>query len=377
MSLYADSPSESAKVVVTTSTAHTKLLDWDINLFSIEHYLHIHGNTEFPEIYKIRMNFGRQRNPVTEKRIFFTAIWFNIRCPIGPKPHNLCLKFWQNGSLHVTGLLDHRIETPWLTEWIANFLTHIQNQPIECTLQKESSVHDLLVCNHHVVWSPVSKRPIGWIPPSRRTDEKAVIILHGKPVRFDKTSCLPFVTTKGKVERFDNNGDKILELPHPEDASEEDFSAFMFAVTNHPWEDYKTVLKQRLGWKIVCINGKCENACEAKRKQWLSRDHFARYMREVYRNIMTSFDPNPYKAVKLTFFADQKCEFLDPGAIALRAAIKSDKAAPNVGNQVGTIGVTSTGLFWLYGFKDLGTADEVANEVLNILNIYKNQASEC
>lgn len=374
-----------SNITVTTITAHTKLFDWEINLFSIEHYFSVYGTTEFPEIGKITVNFGKQRNPLTDKRIFFTAIWFIIQCPIGPEPHNVCLKFWQNGSMHVTGLRDHPVEMKWLSKWIGTFLAHIQSRPVNCHIEKDKKNFDLLVCEHRVIWSSHTKRPIGWIPPSSsaischappplkqkrtsKTISKAglkapqTVILHGKPVRYDEhsSSLYPFVTTKGKKERFTKDGEKIDQTFLAGESTD-----FSFATTNHPERDYCNYIPQHLTWKVVCLNAKCELARDFSTKQWLSRDHFAGYMREVYKNIMTSFDPNSYKAVQLTFYDE------NPVYLEHRNTSTNPMPASQGTKQIGTVSVTSTGLFWLYGFKDLEVAKEVASDVVGLLQLYK------
>lgn len=388
-----DNASEGA-ITVTTITAHTKLFSWEINLFSIEHYFSIFGTTEFPEIGKITVNFGRQRNPLTDKRIFFTAIWFIIQCPVGPEPHNVCLKLWQNGSMHVTGLRDHTIEMPWLSAWIGSFFDHIQSRPVTCTIQREPKNYNLLVCEHNVIWSSHSKRPIGWIPPclatKTRYDPPAVLILHGKPVKFESksSSSFPFVTTKGKKERFAKDGEKIhASYAHLDRVGKD---TFQFATTDHVTMDYKDMISKKLQWKIVCLNAKCEINREPSKRQWLSRDHFAEYMREVYKNIMTSFDPNSYKAVQLTFY-DEESSFLKRRQYSYNEDLQAENELQEFprtllsssttllsdgGKQIGTVSVTSTGLFWLYGFKDLDVAKDVASDVVNLLRLYKRYYSQ-
>ncbi len=348
-------------ISVTTTTANSTLLRYKltINLFSLAHYLDEYGNSEFPEIGKITMNFGRQRNPTTQKRIFFTAIWFKL----SHKDHNLCLKFWSNGSLHVTGMLDHVTESVWLSHWVANLFEHIESTPVRCLLMENPAYCGLKTCDHNIVWSKAGNYPIGWTPSEILPAEHRNIGLHGKPVKpiYDGNGHIhSFSTTKGKKEIFDANGDTpgaVLCCPVP-----------TLAMTNRPGEKYSATFGQDMRWSVSCINAKCEKSREPHRKRWLSREHFTHYMQRVYRTVQTTFDPMVYKAVQLTFF--DKCSDKDKAAAHIGPLRRTKRQ--NIGQKVGTVSMTSTGLFWLYGFKDLDRAKERAEHMVTLLKQYKS-----
>ncbi len=364
-------------ISVTTTTADAKLQsldDFEINLFTLSHYLDEYGSSEFPEIGKITMNFGRQLNPVTLKRIFFTAVWFRL-CY---KDHNLCLKFWGNGSLHISGMKNHPEETLWLTHWIAHFFDHIESKQVSCQPREDKDRHNLLVCEHCIVWSKKTKAPIGWVPSPSLPAKHQSIGLHGKPVVAilePKTKQVTgFMTTKGRKEYFDADGDHLASMTRLSHSSK---TGFRLPVTNHPFQCYKDSFPGRLHWRISCINAKCEKSRDLHDKQWLQRDHFTKYMQRVYKDVLTSFDPLTYKAVHLTFF--HRRDTHHPAALKRGGGggATTSKRVPlfetdPIGEQIGTVGVTSTGLFWLYGFKCLDKANERAHHMVMLLKQYRS-----
>ncbi len=177
-----------------------------------------------------------------------------------------------------------------------------------------------------------------------------------------------FVTTKGKKEYFDADGDHLSAHPLPPYFQ----MTFRLPITNHPFQCYKNTFPGRLHWRITCINAKCEKSRDLHDKQWLQRDHFTKYMQRVYKDVLTSFDPLPYKAVHLTFFhrSDTHHPSLKRGAAGTKR-LPPFEMNP-VGKQIGTIGVTSTGLFWLYGFKCLEKANERAHHMVMLLKQYRS-----
>lgn len=359
-------------ISVTTTTADAKLQildDLKINLFTLSHYLDEYGNREFREIGKITMNFGRQLNPVTLKRIFFTAVWFRLSY----KDHNLCLKFWGNGSLHIAGMKDHVEETVWLTRWIARFFDHIESKQMTCHPCEDNMRYGLLVCEHCIVWSKTTHEPIGWVPSPALPAKHQSIGLHGKPVvaTMDATTnqLTGFVTTKGSKQYFDRHGDEIIPvLRHESQPS----STFRLPMTNHPFQRYTETLPGRLEWRITCINAKCERSRDLHNKRWLSRDHFTHYMQRIYKDVLTSFDPLTYKAVHLTFFHAREAPKRSYSTSKQEAVTSTQK----LGEQIGTVGVTSTGLFWLYGFKDVDKANERAHHMVMLLKQYRSHLTQ-
>lgn len=287
----------------------------------------------------------------------------------------MCLKFWSNGSLHIAGMRYHPEETVWLTNWIARFFDHIESKLVTCQPREDVNRHHLLVCEHGIIWSKCTHAPIGWVPSTQLPAKHQSIGLHGKPVvaTIDAKSkrLVGFTTTKGQKESFDANGDLLTTATS---LTQSNTGPFRLPVTNHPFQCYKNLLPGRLEWRISCINAKCEKSRDLHDKQWLQRDHFTQYMQRVYRNVLTSFDPLTYKAVHLTYF--QCRDVARKSNLKRQSPAVIPSPADTVGEQIGTFGITSTGLFWLYGFKDLDKANERAHHMVMLLKQYRSHLSQ-
>lgn len=417
---------------VTTVTSHLTIPSTG-NVLSISHYLE-HYQHLWPEIYKIRCNFGRQIAPDTKRRIFYNATWFRLHSNV-ERPHNLCIRFNNNGSIHVTGVINPAIERPWLEEWLKKFFKDIHTRDVPCikSITQRSNCNNLWACSDGFIWSPTLKVPIGWSPKIKGDDACGdELTLFGKPVREIEPDSAPkhlatsitpkFRSTKGSpIRYFDEMGHllpllstkkashwmptlpDITKSPCSDDDSEQNrckapnakrqrcmdvvrpdhqaktpddyvsnaadvpFTTSMATVypfeTKHPITVAKDALdfdQLIFDWTTDCINAKCSTCTipdenkPRKNKHWLDRDVFKTFMQTSYPSLMVSFDPDIHKAAQVTVFS-------------------TERNTHGRFEQRGSVQVTRTGLFWLYGFQQMKFANEIAEMMKNVIEIFRRQ----
>lgn len=109
-------------------------------------------------------------------------------------------------------------------------------------------------------------------------------------------------------------------------------------------------------WTTDCINAKCAvsriRGSEDGSENWLNRDKFKHFMAEHYPSLMVNFDPDVHKAVQITFFSEER-----------------NKAGRVL--QKGSVSVTQTGLFWLYGFQQMQFANDTADMMQQVINVFR------
>lgn len=396
--------SPSPDIFITTVTAHTTL-QTKINLLAISHYLH-HYTSEWPEIAWVKSNFGRQIDPDTEKRVFYFATWFGLVSQVD-RPHRLCIRFNGNGAVHVVGIINPAIEYEWLEDWLRRFLRAVDNTEVPCkaSIQQRPEFHNLWACSEGYIWSPQTKVPIGWAPMPTTPQEKTCgnqLVLSGKPVILRDHSNneklvdtnegedvkVYFRTIKGNpMLYFDQLGHQVaidnesytkpirgkrkhsveetIEMakftPLPLntillDKTDLDWSTSVQSIT----DEHLNLNNLQLKWKTACINAKCSLArirdTSSTRESyinWLDRDKFRDFVKEHYDNLMVNFDPEVHKAVQVTFFIEQRNEL---GRLEAK----------------GSVSVTRTGLFWLYGFQEMEFANQAADMISKVILAFRN-----
>lgn len=407
------------EISVTTVTMHTHLPS-HVNLFSISHYLD-HHQEKWPEILLVKKNFGRQIAPSTKKRIFYFATWFRVESTV-ERPHNLCIRFNGNGAIHIVGVINPALECPWLEDWLRKFLADVHQTPVPCadTIKARPNIHNLLACADGYIWSPKWKVPIGYSPLVNETDVCGdQLVLSGKPVvPMDSTSSSgieadtpkhhhgqkpSFRTMKGNpIRYFDADGHmiaseqiqvfqtfarKLQTQKRKRDATPSQTKQVEPEVyyddsdrSSHKEANATTPLSfgTRIGsinpgmdtpfdiedvefhWVTSCINAKCETCTMPNQKRpkknldWLDRDKFKSFVRHHYPSLMVSFDPDAHKALQIKFFYPEP---ESNGRLEER----------------GSVFVTRTGLFWLYGFKEMEFANEAALMMQSLIEVFRTQ----
>ena len=360
----------SLDIEVTTVTTHTHLRS-KINLLSLSHYLE-HFQSDWPEIVKVTSNFGRQVMP-TKKRIFYFATWIGIRSDV-TRPHKLCIRFNGNGAIHVVGIINPSIERPLLAKWLGKFLRAVHESQVPCkhSITQRETCHNLWACDEGYIWSPSMKWPIGWSPKVKDTDDHGdKLVLSGKPVTtvMDHHK-IKFKTLKGNPTLYfdqyghlvDTNHDTSIKFPVNDDWNNSIYSIDDVASLSTTKLDFDNL---NLEWVTDCINAKCDketvraptsSAKTIKNINWLDRDLFKEFVKTNYPSLMVSFDPEVHKAVQITFFPDK----------------------PNCAGrfeQRGSVSVSGTGLFWLYGFSQMQFANDTAEMIRDLVRVFKSSTS--
>ena len=370
-------PSED--IVITTVTAHTAL-PTKINLFSISHFLQ-HHKSEWKEIATVKYNFGKQISSATGKRIFYFATWIGILSDVD-RPHKLCIRFSGNGAVHVVGVINPSVEYIWLEDWLKRFLNAVTAAPVPCkaNIKQSSVLHNLWVCPEGYIWSPTMKVPIGWAALPEGDENVQQLVLSGKPVRaVTSEGPVKFRTIKGDPMFFDALGHQ-LEMHSPprepkrrrQTISDESLekTEFKDISTSLSEADWSTSVQSVTGdekldtnnldffWTTDCINAKCSSGriliagTTDKYENWLDRDKFKEFIRKNYATLMVSFDPEIHKAVQITFFPDERNE---NGRL----------------DQKGSVSVTRTGLFWLYGFQQMQFANDTSDMMQSVISAFR------
>lgn len=377
-----DEVAPSKDIVITTVTAHTAL-PTKINLFSISHFLQ-HHKDDWKEIATVKYNFGKQISSSTGKRIFYFATWIGLLSDVD-RPHKLCIRFSGNGAVHVVGVINPSIEYTWLEDWLKRFLKAVSIAPVPCkaSIRQHKALHNLWACPEGYIWSPIMKVPIGWATLPETDNSVHQLVLSGKPVRpVHADGPVKFRTIKGDPMFFDSLGhqlemkmsDQTLKRRRQtlsDDALVDKFQQMSLnpvfqsenleestSVQSVTGEDVLDTEQIDFFWTTDCINAKCSHGrilikgTADKYENWLDRDKFKEFVRKNYSSLMVSFDPEIHKAVQITFFPDERNE---NGRL----------------DQKGSVSVTRTGLFWLYGFQQMQFANDTSAMIQGVISAFQ------